>query len=419
MPKELTQKNQTKTNQTQPPTLNKRLTLPLLVFYGVGTMLGMGIYVLLGKVIGEAGLLTPAAFIVATVVALFSGLSFGELSARIPKSAGEMNFVYAAFKKPGLAAFVGWLIVLSGIVSTATAVNGYVGYVHVFFESLPAWLVIIVFISLMGGIAAKGIKETAVTIAVITIIEVSGLLFIIFMSGDTLLTLPEHWHKMIPPMDATVWASAIIPAAFLAFYDFIGFEDMANVAEEAKNPKRDMPMALLISIVIVGIFYLLIATIGSLAAVNLAESDAPLAALLETQGEGYGKIISIIALIAMINGVTVQLVMGSRVLYGMAEKKMAPKIFYVLNPKTRTPVWATLFMMVTIIILGLSFNLTNLALAANYILISVFILCNLSLWVLKRRNPKPEGVRTFPLFVPILGFFLSVAILYLQITTSI
>src|SRR5690606_33814221 len=112
---------------------------------------------------------------------------------------------------------------------------------------------------------------------------------------------------------------AIIPAAFLAFYDFIGFEDMANVAEEAKNPQRDMPKALLISIVIVAIFYLFIATIGSLAAVDLAESEAPLAALLESKGAGYGKIISIIALIAMINGVTVQMVMGARVLYGMGE----------------------------------------------------------------------------------------------------
>lgn len=408
------EKSPSKSASKVSPSLKKSLSLPLLIFYGVGTMLGMGIYVLLGKIIGEAGMLTPVAFLVAAVVALFSGLSFGELSARIPKSAGEMNFVHKAFKKPGLSALVGWLIVLSGIVSTATAVNGYVGYVHVFFEAIPAWLIIVVFIGLMGAIAAKGITETAVTIAVITIVEVVGLLFIIFVSGDVLATLPEHWEEMTPSFTSTAWLGAIVPAAFLAFYDFIGFEDMANVAEEAKNPKRDMPVALLVSIIIVTIFYLLIATIGTLAAVNLAESEAPLAALLATQGAGYGKMISIIALIAMINGVTVQLVMGSRVLYGMAEKRMAPRLFFHLNPKTRTPILATLFMMGSIIILGLTFDLTSLAKASNYILISVFILCNLSLWVLKRRNPKPEDVRTFPLFVPVLGFFLSLGIMYLQ-----
>src|SRR5690606_32779534 len=131
------------------------------------------------------------------------------------------------------------------------------------------------------------------------------------------------------------------------------------------------------------IFYLFIATIGSLAAVDLAESEAPLAALLESKGAGYGKIISIIALIAMINGVTVQMVMGARVLYGMGEKQMAPKLFYKLHPKTRTPIWATFFMVVSIILLGLSFELENLAKASNYILICVFIICNLSLWVIK------------------------------------
>lgn len=395
--------------------LKKSLSLPLLIFYGVGTMLGMGIYVLLGKIIGKAGLLTPVAFLIASVVALFSGLSFGELSARIPKSAGEMNFVHKAFHKRGLSLTIGWLIVLSGIVSTATAVNGYVGYVHVFFSQIPGWMIIIGIVSILGVIAARGITETAVTITVITLIEVAGLLFIIFVSGDTLATLPEHWEEMVPSMDSAVWFGAIIPAAFLAFYDFIGFEDMANISEEAKNPKRDMPIALLVSVLIVAVFYLIIATIGSLAAVNLAESEAPLAALLETQGEGYGKIISIIALIAMINGVMVQLVMGSRVLYGMAEKKMAPQFFYKLNPKTRTPILATVFMVVFVIILGLSFDLTSLAKASNYILITVFIMCNLSLWVIKRRNPNPEGVRTFPLAVPIIGFFLSVGIMYLQV----
>lgn len=396
-----------------PVSLKRSLSLPMLIFYGVGTMLGLGIYILLGEVVSEAGLLTPAAFIVAAVVALFSGLSFGELSARIPKSAGEMNFVHRAFNKPLLSAAIGWLIVLSGIVSTATAVNGYVGYVHVFAE-LPPWFIMTAVVVILGGIAAWGITESAVTMMIITILEVSGLLFVIFVTGDVLATVPQHWSEFIPSFSLTDW-SAIVPAAFLAFYTFIGFEDMVNVAEEVKNPQQNMPKGIWISLVIIAVLYLVIATIGSLAPINLAESDAPLAALLSLEGAGYAKIISFIALIALINGVLAQIVMGSRVLYGMAEKSMAPKIFYRVHSKYRTPVWSTALMAVVIIILALSFNLTELAKASNYILIFVFIICNLALVVIKRRNPDPEGVKTYPMFIPIAGFILSLGILVMEI----
>src|SRR5699024_4626641 len=107
--------------------------------------------------------------------------------------------------------------------------------------------------------------------------------------------------------------------------------------------------------------------------------------------------------------------LGSRVLYGMAEKNMAPQLFYRVNPKTRTPLWSTLFMAVIIILLALSFSLKSLGIASVYILIFVFILCNLSLCVIKKRDPNPEGVRTYPMAVPVIGFILSLIILFLQI----
>lgn len=393
--------------------LKRGLSLPLLIFYGTGTMLGLGIYILLGKVVGEAGTLAPAAFIIAAVVALFSGLSFGELSARIPKSAGEMNFVHRAFNMPLLSAAVGWLIVLSGIVSTATAVNGYVGYVHVFAE-LPPWFIMTAVVVILGGIAAWGITESAVTMMIITILEVGGLLFVIVLTGDVLSSVPERLDEFIPSFTMADW-SAIIPAAFLAFYTFIGFEDMVNVAEEVKNPQQNMPKGIWISLAIIASLYLIIATIGSLAPVDLAASEAPLAALLRAQGAGFAKIISFIALIALINGVLAQIVMGSRVLYGMAQKNMAPSIFKQVHPTFRTPIWSTFLMAVVIIILALSFNLTDLAKASNYILIFVFIICNLSLIVIKKRKPNPPGVKTYPMFVPVLGLLLSMGILIMEI----
>jgi len=129
----------------------------MLIFYGVGTILGLGIYVLLGKIAGEAGMMAPFSFLFAALIAAFTGISYGELSARIPKSAGEVNYVHRAFNQKYLSMLVGWLIILSAIVSTATVVNGYVGYVHVFVE-IPDYLIISGMILILGSIAIWGIS---------------------------------------------------------------------------------------------------------------------------------------------------------------------------------------------------------------------------------------------------------------------
>lgn len=393
--------------------LKKSLSLPLLIFYGVGTMLGLGVYIFIGQVIGEAGMLSPFSFIIAGIVALFSGLSFGELAGRIPKSAGEMNFVHKAFNLRWLSSLIGWLIVLSGMVSTATALNGYVDYVHVFAQ-IPAWIIIIGVILILGMVVAWGITESAIMMTIFTLLDVCALLFIIYLTGDVLVELPNHINEMLPSFSMGEW-SAIGGAAFLAFYMFIGFEDMVNLSEEVKKPGKNMPLGIPIALVIVTVIYVVVSLIAVMVPAAITNSDAPIYALLHSEAPAFDKLVSIVPLITIVNGVMAQVIMGSRVLYGMAEKKMAPSIFYKVNPKTKTPIWATVVMVIVVIILALSFSLTELGKASVYILISVFILCNLSLWVLKRRNPKPEGVRTYPMFVPILGFFLSIGILYMQI----
>lgn len=400
-------------NQQDQPKLKRSLSLPLVIFYGVGTMLGLGVYIFIGKVINEAGMFTPFAFIISLTIALFSGLSFGELSGRIPKSAGEMNFVHKAFNIKWLSALIGWLIVLSGMVSTATAVNGYVGYVHVFAQ-IPAWLIMTVVILILGTVAAWGITESAIAMTLFAVLDISALLFIIYLTGDLLTTLPTHINEMVPSFTAGDW-NGLIGGAFLAFYMFIGFEDMTNLGEETKDPGRTMPYGIPTALIIVGVVYLVISTIAVLAPNVLANSDAPIAALLRSQAPEFVKIVSIVPLITIVNGVMAQIVMGSRVLYGMAEKNMAPRIFYRVNKKTRTPIWSTVFMAVVIIALALSFSLASLGKASVYILIVVFILCNLSLVIIKKRNPNPEGVRTYPMFVPIIGTLLSTGILVMEI----
>lgn len=399
--------------------LKKSLSLSQLIFYGVGTILGLGIYVILGKVAGEAGMLAPFSFLFAAIIASFTGVSYGELSARIPKSAGEVNYVDEAFGKRFLSIIVGWLIIISAIVSTATVVNGYVGYVHVFVE-IPDYLIISGIIIILGGIAMWGITESALTITVITLIEVSGIFVVIFISGDNLADLPQRWHEMVPGFNWMDWKHIML-GAFLAFFTFIGFQDMVNVAEEAKNPKKDMPKAIIISLAILTTLYLLVSAIAGLGLTpeQLNQSDAPLADVLAQEGEGYPKIISGISLVAIINGVLVQIVMIARVLYGMAEKNMAPKLFGKVNSKTKTPIWSTILSATVILVLALLFELEALAKATNYILIFVFMLINLALWRLKIKDSKPEGIKAYPLAVPIIGFLLSLGVLIFQISTSL
>ncbi len=399
--------------------LKRSLSLTMLVFYGVGTILGLGIYVLVGKISGEAGMLAPFAFLMAGILAAFTGLSYGELAARIPKSAGEVNYVEAAFGKAGLSKLTGWLIVFSAIVSTATVVNGYVGYIQIFVH-WPSWLIICLFTILLGSVAVWGIKESAWLIGVVTVVELIGILMVIFVGADYLKELPERWQELIPGFNAADWQS-ITGGVFLAFFAFIGFEDLVNISEEAKNPRKDMPKAIIISLIILTVLYILVAVIAGFALEPevLGRSDAPLADVVRQKGEVYTKSIGLISLVAIINGVLVQIIMCSRVLYGMAEAKMAPGIFHILHSRTRTPVWSTLFTVGVILVLALNFQLESLARATNYILLTVFVLVNLSLMVIKKKKPPATGVVQRPIWVPAIGFLFSLVLIVLEILSAV
>jgi amino acid transporter len=294
-----------------------------------------------------------------------------------------------------------------------------VGYVHVFIV-LPDWLIISAIILILGGIAIWGITESALTITIITCIELAGIILVIYIAGDNLAAFPERWPELVPGFNIADWRKILL-GAFLAFFTFIGFQDMVNIAEEAKRPKRDMPRAIIISLAILTFLYLLVSTIASLglSPEALDNSEAPLADILAEKGENYPKIISAISLVAIINGVLVQIVMIARVLYGMSEKEMAPHLFGRVNPKTKTPIWSTIISTVVILVLALLFNLESLAKATNYILISVFIMINLALWRLKKREAHPEGIRVYPKAVPVIGFFLSLGLLIFQIVYAL
>ena len=221
--------------------LRRTLSLPMMTLYGVGTTVGAGIYVLVGKVAGAAGLLAPVSFVLAALLAAFSALSFAELSARFPRSAGEAIYVSEGLGARRLGTVVGLLVVLSGIVSSAAIAIGAAGYVNTLI-TVPSAPVIVGIIIVLGAIAAWGIRE-AVTIAVVlTLVEIAGLALIVWVGRDAFAAVPEALAAQPPAFDLTVLLG-VTSGVILAFFAFIGFEDMVNVAEEIRDVRRTLPRA--------------------------------------------------------------------------------------------------------------------------------------------------------------------------------
>jgi len=399
--------------------LKRSLSLPLLTFYGLGTILGAGIYVLVGKVAAHAGPYVPVAFLVAAVIAVFSALSYAELAARYPKSGGAAVYVQAGFRRQWLSVFVGFLMILTGMVSSATLVNGFVGYLHVFMD-VPAWLVIAVLVLGMGALAAWGIAESVAAAALITVIELGGLIFILVVTGNHFADLPARIAEFVPSADLHVW-NGIFLGAFLAFYAFIGFEDMVTVAEETKEPVRNVPRAVLLALGIATLLYILVALAAVLAlpADELARTEAPFA-LLYTQATGKAPtVISLISLFAVVNGALIQIIMASRILYGMSREGWLHVALGRVHPKRHTPLLATALVTLAVLVLALWLPLVTLAKATSFITLVAFSLINLALLRIKRRDPRPAGMRIYPAWVPWAGFISSSAFVLYQLATFV
>jgi basic amino acid/polyamine antiporter, APA family len=397
------------------PALKRDVGLSLFVLYGVGNIIGAGIYVLVGKVAGEAGFLAPFAFMLAALIAGLSGLSYGELGARYPVSAGESVFVHRAFNRRSLSIAVGLLIALAGLVSAATMARGFVGYLTVFFTA-PAWLVELVMLTALTLIALRGIAQSARVAAVLTLIEVGGLLWVIAVASPNLVNLNMLSLADTIPLTGLAW-HGVFGGAFLAFFAFIGFEDMVNIAEEVKQPQRTIPRGIVIAFVVSTVLYVLVTlvSITTISPTLLAASDAPLADVYRLATGRPAVIIGVIGLVAVINGALIQIIMASRIFYGMSCNGWLPTFLGTVHPRTHTPVRATLVAGALTIVLVLALPLLSLAKITSAMVLSVFVIINLSLLRIKRLEPAPAGVRSLPMAVPLIGALASVFILLASI----
>jgi len=390
--------------------LKRRMGLFQLTMYGVGLILGAGIYVLIGEAVGFAGDSVWIAFALGSIVALFAGLSYAELSSLFPKAAAEYVFIKNAFKNNFFAFVIGWLTAITSIITAATVALGFGGYFAEFFK-VPIIISAIGLLGILSLVNFIGIRESAWTNTIFTIIEAGGLILIIII-GFTVLN-PEPVNYVESPSGFT----GIVIAFVLIFFAFIGFEDMANVAEEVKNPRKTLPRAIILSVLISGILYILV-SLAVVRVVNweeLATSSAPMAMVAERGlGSEAHLVLSSIALFAITNTVLITLVAGSRIFYGMAREKVFPSLLEKIHFKTKTPWVAVLVILITSI--GFTF-IGDIVIVANitvFAIVITFASVNLAVIVLRYTEPDierkfkvPLNVGKFPI-LPLFGLGISV-----------
>jgi amino acid transporter len=402
---------QTGSGGAKPAQLKRSLNLVLLTLYGVGVTVGAGIYVLVGSTAGRAGIYAPVSFLIASVVVGFTAFTYAELSTRFPVSAGEAVYVRQGFGSTHLALLVGLMVIGSGIVSSAAIAIGAAGYIQQF-VAIPQNVLVVVVVALLGLVAFWGIVESVAIAAVFTVIEVGGLVFAIYHGVEIEPQLLAKLPNLIPPLEVATW-SGIGAASLLAFFAFVGFEDMANVAEEVKDPRRTLPVGIILTLFITATVYFAVTLVVVLVVPldELANSPAPLS-LLFRHSAWAGKVFSAIAVFATINGILVQIIMASRVLYGLSQQVRLLAIFGQVNAVTHTPVVATLAIVTAISVLALFFPIAKLARSTSMIVLMVFVLANAALLHIKRRRSDgAEEHFSVPIWVPAMGLLSSLALL--------
>lgn len=396
------------------PELVRTLGLGALIVYGVGDMLGSGIYALVGKIAGTMGHATWLAFTASMIAASLTALSYASLGSRYPKAGGAAYVSHRAFARPFLSYVVGLAVLASGLTSMATQANAFAGYFTGLVEGSAPWIVMLGFVGLLTVVNVLGMRESSWLNAICTFVEVSGLLIVIAVGlkawgGVDLLQGPQTETGTAP-----LSLSLALQGGALAFYAFVGFEDMINVSEEAKNPRRDFPIAVVVAMAVTATLYIAVSitAVSVLSPAALNASKQPLVDVVRAAEPRFPvAVFSGIALFAIANTALLNYMMGARLVYGMARERLVPAWLGALHPTRRTPHRAILALMTLVIGLMFAGNIRELASATSALLQCVFVVVNASLLVLRHRPGEPQGSFELPRVIPALGIVVSLAML--------
>ncbi len=391
--------------------LARKLGFLALIFYGIGDILGAGIYALVGKVIATAGDEAWLSFTLSGIIALLTGLSYAELSSRIPVSAGAAAFVNRAFPGRLMATLSGIFVLGTGLASSATVTIAFSGYLAQLI-SVPEFFAQILLIFSLSFLSFWGIHHSSRVNVVLTLIEVSGLLLVLavgfyFLSPSL---LENFWQSQGGPYEIT----PILSGVTLAFFAFVGFEDLCNLADESKKPEKDIPRAILISLSFATVIYILITLLLQihLPKEEITHSATPLLLIFEKYGFAWvAKYFSIIAILAISNTGLANLIMASRLLYGMSEESLIPKVFGKVHSKRKTPWLSIAIVFGLVLLLVLTGSVRLLAQTTSLLVLVVFTLVHLSLIKLKYKKETHTGFQ-IPIVFPALGLIGSAFLVF-------
>lgn len=393
--------------------------------YGLGSMLGAGIYALVGKAADSLGNAIWLAFLAAMIVALLTGLSYACVGSRYPKAGGAAYVTQRALGKPWLSYVVGLCVMMSGLTSMATGAQAMAETIGKGLGmDLPVKLVAIGIVLLVGLVIFRGIRESMWVNITCTLVEAAGLLFIIAV-GMQFWGSVDYFET---PARSTGGSSAIpmmliLQGAVLMFFSFIGFEDILNVSEEVKNPRRDVPMGLIGAMVVATLIYMAVAitAVSVIPWADLAKSPAPLMEVAKAAAPWFKNIDSIyigITLFAIGNTALLNYIMGSRLLYGMSRQGLLPALIGRIHATRRTPHIAIMILFVIVTALILSGSVKQLAESTVLLLLMVFTVVNVSLIILKLRPGEARGGFEVPVFVPVLGALVCLTLIAVRIESA-
>lgn len=395
-----------------------------MTLYAAGSMMGAGIYGLIGKAAGQVGSMVWASFLVALVAALLTGLSYASLASRYPKAGGAAYVTQRAFKRGLLTHVVGIATACSGLTSIAAGAWVIGENLHTFkwLSTVPPVLIALAYVVLMAGIVFRGIRESIWANLVCTFIEAGGLLLVVVVGA-------KFWGQadlFDIPTPAQGAATSIVPlllvqGAALTFFAFVGFEDSINVGEEVKNPRTTLPIGILLAMGITAALYIAVAitAVSVIPWRELGQAGAPLAAVMDKAAPWLpGWTFVVITVFAVANSALVNYVTASRLLYGMARDGRLPKPLSKVHAKRHTPHVAIGVLLAIVAVLIMSGNVTQLGEATTLLLLAVFSVVNGALLVLRKRPGEKPGAFEPPAFVPALGAIVCLGLIAVRVSTG-
>jgi amino acid transporter len=391
----------------------KRVMGPgLLLLFIVGDILGTGIYALTGQVAAEVGGVVWLPFLVAFGVALLTACSYLELVTKYPQAAGAALYTHKAFGIHFVTFLVAFAVMSSGITSAATASRAFAANFSTSLGlDLGAWsvpLIAVGFIALVAAINFRGVSESVKMNVLLTVVELTGLLIIIGIGAWAIMggqgDVSRAWTFQTPEGSGVFWP--VIAATTLAFFAMVGFEDSVNMAEECKQPSKLFPKVLLSGLFITGIIYVLVAisAITLVPAAELGEGETPLLKVVQAGAPGFPiGIFAVITMFAVANSALINMMMASRLIYGMSRENVLPSVLGKVHPTTRTPYVAIGFTsLLAVALILFAGGVPALGGTTALLLLCVFTIVNVAVLVLRKDKVGHKHFRT-PTILPIFG----------------